>query len=129
MSSLFLLGEGSEAEQTTVEAFHAYLSRGLDLDVSGLPAFLFLFAIDAAKLRMHGTEIERPLAIDRRLGDFDRFHSAGLANDLSMVFATYGRRTCPVILNGARYESHGMGRDFRVSRSIILAASGRDVQD
>ena len=44
-----LLGEGSEAEQTTVEAFHAYLSRGLDLDVSGLPAFLFLFAIDAAK--------------------------------------------------------------------------------
>lgn len=44
-----LLGEGSEAERTTVEAFQAYLSRGLDLDFGACPTFLFIFAIDAVK--------------------------------------------------------------------------------
>jgi hypothetical protein len=44
-----LLGEGTEAEQISVEAFHAYLSRGLDLDVGQLPSLLFVFALDAAK--------------------------------------------------------------------------------
>jgi DNA-directed RNA polymerase specialized sigma24 family protein len=44
-----LLGEGSDAERTVVEAFQAYLGRGLDLDFGRLPAFLFIFAIDAAK--------------------------------------------------------------------------------
>jgi|SRR5579885_2505414 len=44
-----LLGEGSDAERTVVEAFQAYLSRGLDLDFVGPPAFLFIFAMDAAK--------------------------------------------------------------------------------
>jgi hypothetical protein len=44
-----LLGEGTEAERSSVEAFHAYLSRGLDLDVASLPSLLFMFALDAAK--------------------------------------------------------------------------------
>jgi DNA-directed RNA polymerase specialized sigma24 family protein len=47
--SCLLLGEGSEAERTAGEAFQAYLSRGLDLDVVQLPALLFVFALDAAK--------------------------------------------------------------------------------
>jgi hypothetical protein len=44
-----LLGEGTESERSSVEAFHAYLSRGLDLDVVSLPSLLFVFALDAAK--------------------------------------------------------------------------------
>ena len=44
-----LLSEGSEAERTTVEAFQAYLSRGLDLDFVACPTFLFIFAMDAVK--------------------------------------------------------------------------------
>jgi hypothetical protein len=44
-----LLGEGADAERTVVEAFQAYLSRGLDLDLLQLPTLLFLFALDAAK--------------------------------------------------------------------------------
>ncbi len=44
-----LLGEGTEAERSSVEAFHAYLSRGLDLDIVRLPSLLFVFALDAAK--------------------------------------------------------------------------------
>lgn len=44
-----LLGERTEAERTCVEAFQAYMSRGLDLDVVQLPSLLFVFALDAAK--------------------------------------------------------------------------------
>ena len=44
-----LLGKGADAERTTVEAFQAYLSRGLDLDVVQAPSLLFVFALDAAK--------------------------------------------------------------------------------
>lgn len=47
--SCLLLGEESEAERTVGEAFQAYLSRGLDLDVVQLPTLLFVFALDAAK--------------------------------------------------------------------------------
>jgi hypothetical protein len=38
----------------------------------------------------------------------------GIANDLSMVCETHGRRACSVNVNGARFQSHGMARDFRV---------------
>jgi len=44
-----LLGEGVDAEQTTTEAFQAYLSRELDLDVLQLPALLLIYALDAAR--------------------------------------------------------------------------------
>ena len=44
-----LLGEGADAERTTVEAFQAYVSRGLDLDVLQLPVLLLIYALDAAR--------------------------------------------------------------------------------
>jgi DNA-directed RNA polymerase specialized sigma24 family protein len=44
-----LLGEGVDAEWTTIEAFQAYLSRGLDLDVLQLPVLLLIYALDAAR--------------------------------------------------------------------------------
>ena len=44
-----LLGEGVDAERTTVEAFQAYVSRGLDLDVLQLPVLLLIYALDAAR--------------------------------------------------------------------------------
>jgi hypothetical protein len=47
--SCLLLGEGSETERTVGEAFQAYLSRGLELDVVQHPTLLFVFALDAAK--------------------------------------------------------------------------------
>jgi AcrB/AcrD/AcrF family len=51
-------------------------------------------------LRMHGTEIERPLVVVMP-GHFDYLHSAGLAHDLSMVCEAHWRRTCLAILSGA----------------------------
>lgn len=62
-----LPGEGSEAERVVVDAFQAYLSRGLDLDFAGLPTFLFIFAIDAAKRTAIPKATERAEA--RRLED------------------------------------------------------------
>jgi len=50
-----LLGEGSDAERSAVEAFQAYLSRGLDLEFAQLPTLLFLFALEAAKRSAVGT--------------------------------------------------------------------------
>jgi DNA-directed RNA polymerase specialized sigma24 family protein len=47
--SCLLLGEGAEAERTSVEAFQAYLTRGLELDLVQVPSLLFMFALDAAK--------------------------------------------------------------------------------
>jgi DNA-directed RNA polymerase specialized sigma24 family protein len=44
-----LVGEGTEAERTAVEAFQAYMSRNLELDLVQLPSLLFMFALDAAK--------------------------------------------------------------------------------
>jgi hypothetical protein len=44
-----LLGTGSDAEKTTVEAFQGYLSRELDLDFVQVPALLFIFANEAAR--------------------------------------------------------------------------------
>lgn len=52
-----LVGRGAEAERTTVEAFTVYLRHELELDLTGLPTFLFLFAIDAAK---RSSRSERP---------------------------------------------------------------------
>jgi len=43
------VGEGAEAERISVEAFQAYLSRDLELDLVRLPSLLFMFALDAAK--------------------------------------------------------------------------------
>ena len=44
-----ILGAGADAERTAVEAFHDYLSRGLDPDLVQLPSLLFVFALDAVK--------------------------------------------------------------------------------
>jgi hypothetical protein len=44
-----LLGEGLDAERTTVDAFQAYVSRGLELDVLQLPVLLLIYALDAAR--------------------------------------------------------------------------------
>ena len=52
-----LLGEGSDAEQSAVEAFQAYLSRGLDLEFVQLPILLFLFALEAAKRSAAATQV------------------------------------------------------------------------
>jgi DNA-directed RNA polymerase specialized sigma24 family protein len=52
-----LLGEGSDAERSTVEAFQAYLSRGLELEFVQLPTLLFLFALEAAKRSAAATPI------------------------------------------------------------------------
>jgi cobalt-zinc-cadmium resistance protein CzcA len=51
-------------------------------------------------LRMHDTEIERPLAIvnDRRLGDFDGFHSALV---LPTIYPWFTRRA---MRNGSPYD-------------------------
>ena len=53
-----LVGEGAEAERTTAEAFQAYLSRGLELDVWQLPALLLIYALDAAKRNAPATQLE-----------------------------------------------------------------------
>ena len=53
-----LVGEGADAERTTGEAFHAYLSRGLELDVWQLPALLLIYALDAAKRNAPATPLE-----------------------------------------------------------------------
>ena len=53
-----LLGEGSNAERSAVEAFQAYLSRGLELEFVQLPTLLFLFALEAAK----GSAAATPMA-------------------------------------------------------------------
>lgn len=53
-----LVGEGAEAERTTAEAFQAYLSRGLELDVWQLPALLLTYALDAAKRNAPATPLE-----------------------------------------------------------------------
>ena len=52
-----LLGEGSDAEGSAVEAFQAYLSRGLDLEFVQLPTLLFLFALEAAKRSAAATPV------------------------------------------------------------------------
>lgn len=44
-----LLGEGLDAERTTVDAFQAYVSRGLELNVLQLPVLLLIYALDAAR--------------------------------------------------------------------------------
>lgn len=41
-----LLGQDADAEKNAVEAFHAYMSRNLDLDLAVLPALLFAFAVE-----------------------------------------------------------------------------------
>jgi DNA-directed RNA polymerase specialized sigma24 family protein len=53
-----LAGEGADAERTTGQAFHAYLSRGLELDVWQLPALLLIYALDAAKRNAPATPLE-----------------------------------------------------------------------
>jgi DNA-directed RNA polymerase specialized sigma24 family protein len=44
-----LLGDDAGAERTCAEAFHGYLTRGLDVDLVRLPPMLLTFAIDVAK--------------------------------------------------------------------------------
>ena len=53
-----LLGEGADAERTTADAFQAYLSRGLELDLWQLPALLLIYALDAAKRNAPATPLE-----------------------------------------------------------------------
>lgn len=61
-----LLGKGAEAEQATVEAFTVYLRHELELDLTGLPTFLFLFAMDAAKrsVRSEKPESAKPGSLE-----------------------------------------------------------------
>jgi hypothetical protein len=51
--------------------------------------------------------------------DGDGFHSAGIANDLSMVCETHGRRACSVNVNGATISEPWYGP--RLSRFLVLA--------
>lgn len=44
-----LFGDQGEAEKATEEAFHAYVERDLTLEWAGIPAFLFMCALDRAK--------------------------------------------------------------------------------
>ena len=60
-----LLGAGAEAERTAVEAFHGYLSRGLDPDLVQLASLLFVFALDAAK-RGSGATPQTATGVHRR---------------------------------------------------------------
>ena len=60
-------------------------------------------------LRMHGTGIERPLAIvmTGRFGDFDNFYPSGVANDLSVVCKQVeenGRHRTPATHEGKRFK-------------------------
>ena len=55
-----LLGEGVDAERTTVEVFQAYVSRGLDLDVLQLPALPLIYALDAARKTLPPAVSGRP---------------------------------------------------------------------
>ena len=55
-----LLGEGADAERTTIEAFQAYLVRGLELDVWQLPALLLIYTLDAAKRSVPAKPLETP---------------------------------------------------------------------
>jgi cobalt-zinc-cadmium resistance protein CzcA len=87
-----LLAEGKPLREASIGRVRPKLMTA-SIAICGLLPILLL--------RMHGTEIERPLA-------------AGIANDLSMVYETHGRRACSVNVNGARFQSHGMGRDLRV---------------
>lgn len=44
-----LFTDQAEAEKATAWAFHAYVERDLPLEWAGIPAFLFMFALDHAR--------------------------------------------------------------------------------
>ena len=52
-----LLGEGSDAERSAVEAFQAYLSRGWISSSCSCPHCWFLFALEAAKRSAAATPV------------------------------------------------------------------------